>query len=160
VSGDRIFASALNETFTQFDYRWRMDESSTTQNRRSRRSHVLMAASIDARGASLPVKLRNLSQEGALIEGDELPGVGSAVVFRRNELNLPGRVAWVTGCRAGIAFDSALDPEAVLRHVPPLRPQAKLDFRRPPLKSRDLSPGERKMGEDWIWGKPIPGLGD
>jgi hypothetical protein len=137
-----------------------MDESSNTQNRRSRRSHVLMAASIEAEGVSLSVKLRNLSQEGALIEGDRLPAVDSAVVFRKNELNLPGRVAWVTGGRAGIAFNTILDPEAVLRHVPALRPQAKLDFRRPRLKACDLSPGERKIAEDWIWGQPNPQLGD
>lgn len=137
-----------------------MDESSTTQNRRSRRSHVLMAAVIESDGSSFQVKLRNLSQQGALVECDQLPSVGSMVLFRKKELNLPGRVAWVTGCRAGIAFDSNLDPEAVLRHVPPARPQAKLDYRRPPLKGRGLSPGERKIAEDWIWGKPIPGLGD
>ena len=135
-----------------------MDESSNTQNRRSRRSHVLMAASIEAAGVTVPVKLRNLSTEGALVEGDRLPSVGSEVLFRKNELNLAGRVAWVTGSRAGIAFDAMLDPDAVMRHVPSPRPQAKLDFRRPRIKAGELSLGERKIAEDWIWGKPIPSV--
>ena len=132
-----------------------MDESETTQNRRTRRSHFLMAASIEADGVTVAVKLRNLSPEGALVEGDQLPAVGRSVIFRKKELNLPGHIAWVTAGRAGIAFDAKLDPDAVLRHVPRSRPLAKLDFRRPRIKAGDLSPGERKLGQDWIWGDPI-----
>ena len=135
-----------------------MDESINTHNRRSRRSHVFMAASIEAAGVAIPVKLRNLSTEGALIEGDPLPSVGSEVLFRKNELRLSGQVAWIIGKRAGIAFDTMLDPEAVLRHVPTPRPRAKLDFRRPRIKSTALSPGERKIAEDWIFGKPAPSI--
>lgn len=137
-----------------------MDESGINQNRRGRRSLVLMAASIEAEGLSAAVKLRNMSREGALVEGDQLPAVGSYVRFCKNELNLAGRVAWVDGGRAGIAFEEMLDPESVLRHVPPRRPQAKLEFRRPGLKAGELSPGERKLAQDWIWGEPIPRLGD
>lgn len=137
-----------------------MDQSITTHNRRSRRSHVLMAASIEAAGVAVPVKLRNLSSEGALIEGDHLPRVDSEVLFHKNELRLAGHVAWIDGNRAGVAFDHKLDPETVMRHVPKPRPQAKLDFRRPGIKSTGLSDGERKLAEDWIWGKPTPWLED
>ena len=137
-----------------------MDESGITQNRRTRRSHVLMAASIEAGGVSVAVKLRNLSADGALVEGAQLPAIGSPVVFRKKELNLAGRVAWVTGSRAGIAFDAKLDPESVLRHVPKSRPQAKLDFRRPRIKASEMSPGERKIAQDWIWGDPIQNCSD
>lgn len=137
-----------------------MDQSGMSQNRRSRRSHVLMAASIEADGILVPVKLRNLSSEGALVEGEELPAVDASVIFRKKELNLAGRIAWVTGGRAGIAFDDMLDPEAVLRHVPATRVPAKLDFRRPGLKTGELSAGERKLAQDWIWGEPIQNLSD
>jgi len=137
-----------------------MDQSETTQNRRARRSHVLMAASIEADGVTVAVKLRNLSPEGALIEGKQLPTVGSPVIFRKKELNLVGRVAWVTAGRAGIAFDAKLDPEAVMRHVPRNKPQRKLDFRRPRIKAGELSLGERKIGQDWIWGDPIQNRSD
>lgn len=137
-----------------------MDESAITQNRRAGRSHVLMAASIEAGGEIVSVKLRNLSSEGALVEGSQLPCADSRVIFRKKELKLAARVAWVSGGRAGIAFDTRLDPEAVLRHVPRSKPQAKLDFRRPRIKAGDLSPGERKVAEDWIWGDPLQNLGD
>ncbi len=137
-----------------------MDQSEVTQNRRTRRSHVLMAASIEANGVTIAVKLRNLSADGALVEGAQLPPVDSMVVFRKKELNLAGRVAWVTSGRAGIAFDAKLDPEAVLRHVPATKPQPKLDFRRPRIRASDLSSGERKIAQDWIWGDPIQNVGD
>lgn len=137
-----------------------MDHSETTQNRRTRRSHVLMAASIEADGVSVMVKLRNLSPDGALVEGAQLPRVGCPVVFRKKELNLAGRVAWITAGRAGIAFDTTLDPEAVMRHVPRTRPPAHSDFRRPRLAASDLSPGERKVAQEWIWGDPLPNRGD
>ena len=137
-----------------------MDESATPQNRRARRSHVLMAASIEANGVALAVKLRNLSAHGVLVEGDRLPPIGSAVIFRKNELDLSARVAWVEDGRAGIEFDAKLDPETVLRHVPPSRPLPKLDFRRPPIRSGDLSSGERKIAQDWIWGDPLHNVGN
>ena len=132
-----------------------MDESASTQNRRSRRSHVLMAASIEAAGTTVAVKLRNLSSDGALIEGNQLPAVDSRVIFRKNELNLAGRVAWVTAGRAGIKFDSKLEPDAVLRHVPATKELPKLEFRRPRVRSSEMSPGERKLAQEWIWGNPI-----
>lgn len=137
-----------------------MDESSQSQNRRSRRSNVLMAASVEFEGTSVPVKLRNLSKDGALVEAGTLPPVGTRVHFRKGELSLSGHVAWEAGKRAGIAFDCPLDPEMVLRHVPRPSPRPCLDHRRPRLRGQELSPGERKLGEDWIFGIPLPRLGD
>lgn len=136
-----------------------MDESDNTQNRRTRRSNVLMAASIESSGTAMPVRLRNLSAEGALVEGDSLPIEGSSVLFRKNELRLPGNVAWVKGKRAGIAFDEKLDPETVLRHVPSPRPRAQAEFRRPGLTNHALSAGEQQLVERWAWAKVVPPLG-
>lgn len=137
-----------------------MDESIQSQNRRSRRSHVLMAAILRADDGDHSVKLRNLSEHGALVEAEALPPVGSSVRFRKGELNLPARVAWVEDGRAGVAFDAALDTESVMRHIPVPPAPRKLDFRRPPIKAHQLSAGERKIAEDWIFGKPSPGIAD
>lgn len=130
------------------------------KNRRSRRSPVLLAASIEVGGTSLKVKLRNLSEEGALIEGERLPEEGSAACFHRNDLRLKGRVVWVHGKYAGFAFDQPLDPEQVLRNVPKARPKAAADFRRPGLACRPLSDYERKMLERWMTASPMGSLGD
>src|SRR6478672_5459663 len=105
-----------------------MDESSSAQNRRSRRSPVLLAASIEVDGAFVAVKLRNLSEEGALIEGDRLPTEGAQTFFRRNELGLKGRVVWVHGKYAGVAFDTPLNREEALRQIPRPKPKAQADF--------------------------------
>ena len=134
-----------------------MDESSPSQNRRTRRSNVLLSASIELSGASLPVKLRNLSSEGALIDGDKLPVEASEVVFRKAELRVLGRIAWVEGTRAGLAFSEPLHSELVLRHVPTPRPRVTSDFRRPGLSSQPLTLEEMRVGECWLTHSPYIG---
>lgn len=128
-----------------------MDESSITQNRRSRRSNVLLNATVEVAGEMLPVKLRNLSDEGALVEADLLPAADTKIVFHRKELSVRGSIAWVSGNHAGIAFNRKLDPEQVLRHVPPPRPKPQIDFRRPGFNVKDISPAQRKLIERWMW---------
>jgi hypothetical protein len=127
-----------------------MDESSITQNRRSRRSPVLLSATIYIAGLPVTVNLRNLSEEGALIESERLPPEGSETIFERNETRRTGRIVWVQAKYAGVAFDTPLKREEVLRHVPAPRPKTQVDFRRPGLACRPLSPHERKMLERWL----------
>jgi hypothetical protein len=116
-----------------------MDESSMITNRRSRRSPVLLAASVEIAGAPVTVKLRNLSEEGALIEGERLP--------------LEGRYA-------GVAFDERLNPDDVLRNIPTPKPKAKVDFRRPGFASRPLTASERRMVESWMTTPPRSQVGE
>lgn len=132
-----------------------MDESSTSQNRRSRRANVLMTASLELSGASLPVKLRNLSSDGALVEGDNLPVEGAEVMFRKAELSHAGRIAWVEGKRAGVAFSTPLAADAVLRHIPVPRARVQPDFRRPGLASQPLSKSDARFAGDWVAGSPL-----
>lgn len=128
-----------------------MDQSNNPQNRKSRRSNVLMSASLELSGTSLPVKLRNLSADGALVEGDKLPVEGAEILFRKGDLAVAGRVAWAKTRHAGISFACKLDPEQVMRHIPTPRPHVKPDFRRPGLRSGSLSEQERQFGERWLW---------
>jgi len=137
-----------------------MDSSSLCHNRRSHRSKVLLAATLEEFGASRPVKLRNLSAEGALVEGAELPPEGTEVTFRRNELSCPGRVVWVNCNHAGIAFDTKLDPEQVLRHVPMPRPKVQPKLRRPGLKNEDMTLEERILAESWVWSPSVERPGE
>ena len=130
-----------------------MDNSSPCQNRRARRSQVLLTATIEHAGASQSVKLRNLSAQGALVESDDLPIEGTAVQFRRNELNAGGRIVWVNGKYAGVAFNQPLNPEEVLRHIPrretkPMPPQL---FARPAVSRHQLSSTERRWIQDWMY---------
>ena len=120
------------------------------KNRRSRRSPVLLAATVEVAGRPVPVKLRNLSEEGALVEADRLPVEGSTTLFRRNELCLTGKVVWVEGRYAGVAFEQPLKSEQVLRNVPTPKPRAAVPFKRPGFASRPLSDDERRMVEHWM----------
>jgi len=137
-----------------------MDESSMTHNRRDRRSPVLLAATVEIAGIPEPVKLRNLSAEGALIEGERLPLEGTTTFFQRNDLRVKGRIAWVEGRYAGLAFARPLEKEQVLRHVPKPRPRTQPDYRRPGLACRPLSAEERQMVERWMTVASIGPLGD
>ena len=128
-----------------------MDQSNSPQNRKTRRSNVLMSASIELSGKSLPVKLRNLSADGALVEADTLPVEGASIMFRKGELCVQGRVAWAKTRHAGISFVRKLDPEQVLRHVPVPRARVKPDFRRPGFKAISLTDEELRFGENWLW---------
>lgn len=130
------------------------------KNRRSRRSPVLLAATIEVAGRAVPVKLRNLSEEGALIEGDRLPLDGATTFFERNELRLKGRVVWVHGRYAGVAFDEPLKTEQVLRNVPKPKPVAQGDFKRPGLACRPLTDYERRMLERWMTSSPMGSVGE
>jgi hypothetical protein len=121
---------------------------------------VFLAATIEVAGVPEPVKLRNLSEEGALIEGDRLPLEGSTTWFERKDLRVKSRIVWVQGRFAGVAFNQALKAEDVLRNVPRPRPAVKQDFRRPGLACRPLTPHERKMLEVWLTGAPLPRPGD
>jgi hypothetical protein len=129
-----------------------MDESSPTQNRKSRRSNVLMSASLELSGTSLPVKLRNLSADGALVEGDKLPVEAASILFRKGDLSMTGTVAWVKGRQAGINFDQKLNPDQLLRHVPAPRPRVTPSFRRPGLNQ--FKDSEAGFGDAWHWRFP------
>jgi hypothetical protein len=135
-----------------------MDESSMSQNRRPQRSKLLMAAVLETAMGSTKVTLRNLSAEGALVEGDRIPEAGQPLVFRKNELEVSGKVAWASERRAGIAFDATLQPETVLRHIPEPRHRAELSFKRPGLSSPKLSDEERRWCETFIWDRPLPSM--
>lgn len=126
-----------------------MDESSVTQNRRSGRSPVLLSAAIAIAGNELSVVLRNLSSEGALVEGAQLPNEGDTVVFRRDALKVKGRIVWVEGRYAGLAFNRRLEREELLREIPRPRQPVEHQFRRPGFASRPLSEADRKWLQMW-----------
>ena len=136
-----------------------MDERNC-QNRRSRRSQVLLVAKLEHGGTSQAVELRNLSAEGALVESEKLPIEGTSVHFVRNELNAQGRVVWVNGRFAGIAFDSKLEPSEVLRHVPAPRPKLQARHWRPGFAAREMTSEQQRLAESWVWSPSINRPGD
>jgi hypothetical protein len=137
-----------------------VDQSEVTQNRRSRRSPVFLKASIEVDGSPVPVTLRNLSEEGALVEGVHLPDVGAATTFERNEFRINGRVVWLAGRLGGIKFDQPMHRDELLRQVPQPKQRFEPVFRRPGLACRPLSESDRKMLETWVAMAPVYRPGD
>jgi hypothetical protein len=133
-----------------------MDASGSTQNRRHSRSNVMLKATLELPGSSVPVVLRNLSQEGALVEGEALPDEGTRVLFHRQGLSVPGRVAWTHCDQAGLQFDFPLYPRELLRHVPECdRKLPQLDIKkRPGFRAKPLTMGERLIIERWATESP------
>ena len=119
-----------------------------------------MTASLEVSGRSIVVKLRDLSADGAQIQGDDIPIEGTSLMFRRGDLAVAGSVIWTKGKQGGIAFSVKLDPDTVLNHVPVPRARTKPDFRRPGLASRALTFQERKQAERWIAIAPTPSGSD
>lgn len=84
---------------------WSEDPTDAPGERdRAPRKNLFLAAEIETEGLKLPVRIRNLSEGGALIEGAALPGVGTPLVLRRLQVELPASVIWRTAGKAGIKF--------------------------------------------------------
>ena len=84
-----------------------------TEARRAARRSLFMSALVFADGRSWPVRVRNLSADGAMIEGLQLPESGS-VQMCRGSLNLVASIVWADGKRRGLRFHGAIDLEAWL----------------------------------------------
>lgn len=122
-------------------------------NRRSKRSLVLLAAKIRTSEGLFDAKLRNLSQNGALLEAEATPPVNSQLVFERGDTVAPARVAWAAGTRFGIEFLTPIEESEVLVHIGRPAPRAVQKplraFRRSGLRDEPLSDVEKKAAHAW-----------
>jgi hypothetical protein len=74
---------------------------------RASRKNLMLSASIEAGALKAPVRIRNLSESGAMIDGGALPEVGTALILRRLELEIGAMTVWRTAGRCGVRFDGA-----------------------------------------------------
>ena len=56
-----------------------------------------------------------------------------------------------------ISFDTKLEPETVLRHIPSPRHRIEPSFKRPALTGR-MSEEERRWCETFLWDRPLPSV--
>lgn len=71
------------------------------------RKNLLLSATIEADGLKVPVRIRNLSEGGAMVDGSALPRSGTMLTLTRAEIQVGGRVVWQAQGRCGVAFDSS-----------------------------------------------------
>jgi hypothetical protein len=75
------------------------------EDRASPRTNLLLSATALVTGQSLPVRIRNLSETGAMLEGAGLPDAGTKLILKRGDLEVSATVAWAAGGRRGVRFD-------------------------------------------------------
>ena len=69
---------------------------------------MFLAAVLRGSAFSIPVRIRNMSSTGALVEGAAMPDGGSSVRLIRGSLMIPAEVAWSAGGRCGLRFDGTV----------------------------------------------------
>lgn len=74
------------------------------QSERAPRTNLLLSAAIETATVKAPVRIRNLSEGGALLEGAAFPDVGGVLTLRRLEIAIDATVVWRSASRCGIQF--------------------------------------------------------
>jgi hypothetical protein len=72
------------------------------------RKNVMLAATISAGSASAPVRIRNLSELGAMVDGPGVPGAGTSLQLSRLALSVPATVIWSRDGRCGLSLGSPI----------------------------------------------------
>ena len=88
--------------------------SGVTNERAASRANLLLSATLVAEGKSNPVRMRNLSCGGALVECPTLPENGAKVELVRGGLRATATVAWTAQGHCGLRFDRPVATEAWL----------------------------------------------
>jgi len=81
-----------------------IEPEGSVEDRVAPRTNLLLAATAEVDGRSLAVRIRNLSESGAMIEGAGLPEAGMPLVLMRGDLQVAATVAWASGGRRGVRF--------------------------------------------------------
>ena len=76
------------------------------------RSNVFLSATLNCGQQRAPVRIRNMSPAGALVDGAELPVPGTRFRLSRGALSVLGSVAWNTQQHAGLQFETEVDVRA------------------------------------------------
>jgi hypothetical protein len=96
-----------------------MDQAAHSNNRLELRNNMFVMATLYANGGSTPVRIRNMSPHGALIEAAVPLATGAAVRLTRGSLSVAGSVMWAEQLKAGLRFAA---PIAVGEWLPQGKP--------------------------------------
>lgn len=81
-----------------------IEPEGSAEDRVAPRTNLLLAATAEVGGRQLPIRIRNLSETGAMIEGAGLPEAGAQILLSRGDLQVAASVAWAAGSRRGVRF--------------------------------------------------------
>lgn len=72
---------------------------------RAPRTNLLLAATIESEALRTAVRIRNMSESGAMIDGAAFPPIGAMLTLRRLEMSIRATVIWHAAGRCGIRFE-------------------------------------------------------
>ena len=78
------------------------------EQRTGNRTNLYLSAVLRWREHECVVRIRNLSDHGAMVEGGVLPSVGAHVELVRGGLKATGKAAWAQGGRGGLSLTEHL----------------------------------------------------
>lgn len=84
-------------------------QHSEADARGATRASIYLAASLYCDGSASPVKIRNISSTGALVEGAAMPSIGSLVQLVRGNLIVHSLVARSEDGKCGLKFSGSVD---------------------------------------------------
>lgn len=87
-----------------------METAAADNNRLEERSNIFLMGTLYAAGGSTPVRIRNLSRSGALVEAAALPPAATAIRLSRGPLSVVGEIVWLVGRKAGLRFATPVAP--------------------------------------------------
>lgn len=93
---------------------------------REPRKNLMLAATIEAADVSAPVRIRNMSEGGAMIDGAALPEPGSTLLLNRLELSVQATVVWTRDGRCGLALANRIVVDDWIAGVRRTRPDGNL----------------------------------
>lgn len=70
------------------------------------RTNLLLSAAVETGETTIPVRIRDLSEQGAQLESRNLPAVGMRFILRRLDLSAAATVIWSHAGRCGARFDA------------------------------------------------------
>ena len=73
------------------------------------RSKTFLAATMQVKEVACPVRVRNLSPLGAMIEAASVPGIGTTITVGRGSLAAAAEVVWTEADHFGVRFTEEVD---------------------------------------------------
>ena len=123
-------------------------EATELDLRREPRTNMLVMATLYAGTSSAPVKVRNMTPAGALIEGAIIPPPGTAVTLRRGSLAIAAEVMWCSEARAGLKFVANASVAAWLPRGRALSAQQRVDEVVEQVKASTAIPADSPPSND------------
>ena len=117
------------------------------ENRQDTRFRVLLNAELISTTEEQPVRVRDISTGGAMLEGQRPIAKAKDVILRRGDIELFAQICWTEGNQCGVEFDVALGDADMMAFVH--EPARRASFVPEPFKTETNSLNEGIATGDW-----------